>query len=176
MNDVGIYKLSERAIIPFQATEMSACYDLSVCFYKPQMKVNNVLVDVDNFYDADEDSHVILQPGNVGLFPTGMIFTLPENHHLKLYTRSGRAWKKNLKLHNQVGVIDRDYMFETFIMLKNDDTLKGKKITDGMVIAQCELCENTNIEFEILNNYKFETFKEKMHKESKRDGGFGSTS
>ena len=53
------------------------------------------------------------------LIPTGLIFDIPKNHYVRLYARSGNAFKKGLVLANSVGIIDSDYVDEVKIMLHN---------------------------------------------------------
>ena len=72
------------------------------------------------------------------LVPTGLIFDVPEKHVLKLFMRSGMAYKKGLSLANGTGIIDSDYKLETFVMLQNNtDSLvqitNGDRIAQGMV-------------------------------------------
>jgi dUTP pyrophosphatase len=85
---------------------------------------------------------------------------------MKMYIRSGTALKKGLTLANGVGIIDSDYVEETFIMLLNEsDSLVT--IENGERLAQCLVEKTLQVDLS-------ETQTKPEHK-SERDGGFGST-
>ena len=94
------------------------------------------------------------------------MFDIPENHVMKMYVRSGVALKKGLTLANNVGIIDSDYVEQTFIMMTNlTDSLV--MIENGERLAQCIIEKTTKIEIN-------ETA-EPIVSKTDRDGGFGST-
>lgn len=165
-----VYKVNEAAEIPQYATDGSACFDVKACFkngdtlksYNNWNKEQKIVVKgVGGNKDAFQ-----LPPDIRVLIPTGLIFDIPENHVMKMYIRSGTALKKGLTLANNVGIIDSDYVDETFIMLVNQtDCLVT--IENGERLAQCLVEQTTSVGI-------IETT-EKPELKTDRDGGFGST-
>jgi dUTP pyrophosphatase len=166
---MNIYRMNEKAELPEYATKGSACFDIKACFQNGDMlkaynswnKEQSVVVKgVSTERDAFQ-----LPPGIRVLVPTGLIFDIAEKHVMKLFIRSGSAFKKGLSLANGTGIIDSDYVLETFVMLQNNtDSLvkiaNGDRIAQGMVekIVQQKFVETT-----------------KPMEMTERDGGFGST-
>jgi dUTP pyrophosphatase len=167
---MNIYRMNENAELPEYATKGSACFDIKACFKKgdflegfnswnkaQKVAVKGVSITQDAFQ---------LPPGIRVLVPTGLIFDVPEKHVLKLFIRSGTAYKKGLSLANGTGIIDSDYKLETFIMLQNNtDSLV--QITNGDRIAQGMV--------EKVSQQKFIEVTKPMEFTTERDGGFGST-
>ena len=81
-NDRSVY---EEYMLPKRATKSSCGYD---------------------FY-AIED--VILQPGEIKKIPTGYKAMFNEDEMLMLVVRSSMGFKYNVRMCNQVGIIDSDY-------------------------------------------------------------------
>ena len=166
---MNIYRMNENAELPEYATKGSACFDIKACFKngdrlkgvnswnkEQAVAVKGVSTEIDAFQ---------LPPGIRVLVPTGLIFDVPEKHVLKLFIRSGMAYKKGLSLANGTGIIDSDYTLETFVMLQNNtDSLvkitNGDRIAQGMLekVVQLKITETT-----------------KPMELTERDGGFGST-
>ena len=166
---MNIYRMNENAELPEYATKGSACFDIKACFKngdrlkgvnswnkEQAVAVKGVSTEIDAFQ---------LPPGIRVLVPTGLIFDVPEKHVLKLFIRSGMAYKKGLSLANGTGIIDSDYTLETFVMLQNNtDSLvkitNGDRIAQGMLekVVQLKIAETT-----------------KPMELTERDGGFGST-
>jgi dUTP pyrophosphatase len=167
---MNIYRMNENAELPEYATKGSACFDIKACFKKGDFlegfnswnKAQKVAVKgVSTVVDAFQ-----LPPGIRVLIPTGLIFDVPEKHVLKLFMRSGMAYKKGLSLANGTGIIDSDYKLETFVMLQNNtDSLV--QITNGDRIAQGMV--------EKVSQQKFIEVTKPMEFTTERDGGFGST-
>ncbi len=167
---MNIYRMNENAELPEYATKGSACFDIKACFKKGDFlegfnswnKAQKVAVKgVSTTQDAFQ-----LPPGIRVLVPTGLIFDVPEKHVLKLFIRSGTAYKKGLSLANGTGIIDSDYKLETFVMLQNNtDSLV--QITNGDRIAQGMV--------EKVSQQKFIEVTKPMEFTTERDGGFGST-
>ncbi len=127
-----IKKLSEKAVVPKQATKGSAGMDLSACL--------------------DED--VIIKPGEIKMIPTGLS-AAPDTDEcaLLIYARSGLASKYGIAPANCVGVVDSDYRGEIKVALMNH----GKEdfvVTNEMRIAQLimtpviipQICEVTELD------------------------------
>jgi len=167
---MNIYKVNERADIPAYATQGSACFDIKACIkhgqylasYNNWNKEQRILVKgVGGNPDAFQ-----LPPGIRCLVPTGLIFDIPENHVLNMYVRSSVALKKGLVLANGTGIIDSDYVEESYIMIQN--------ITDSLVIiehgerlAQCMLVP--------VEQHELAETLDRPEQKTDRNGGFGST-
>ena len=172
---VGVHKISKNAIVPFKGTEMSACYDICACFHSETVKFHGKYNPVKTFFsEKTKQKSLCLYPGDLALVPTGLIFILPSNYHLKIYSRSGNVWKRKIVVANQPGIIDSDYTLETFVLLHNKSD-EVRFIMDGDAIAQCELCMNSSIDFLDIGAEQLEGFRNIKKIESSRNGGFGHT-
>lgn len=128
--------------LPVRKTKESAAYDISF------------------LYDG------VLHPGEVKKYPTGIKVCMEEGTFLMIVVRSSMGFKYNVRLCNQVGIIDKDYYENPtneghlFIALQNEGERdfiyhKGDAIVQGI----------------FMRYYKVDDDKvEKI-----RTGGFGST-
>lgn len=167
---MNVYKVNERAELPEYATDGSACFDVKACIengqrlksYNAWNKEMPVLVKgVGQSKDAFQ-----LPPAVRVLVPTGLIFDIPEGYVMKMYIRSGTALKKGLTLVNGVGIIDSDYVEESFLMLENVSESMAL-IEHGERIAQCLI--------EPITREPINEISERPEQKTSRDGGFGST-
>ena len=167
---MNVFKVNDRASIPEYATGGSACFDIKVCISNGQRlrsfnAFNKEMMIVVKGVGGAQDAFQ-LPPGIRVLVPTGLIFDIPEKHVMKMYIRSSQALKKGLVMANGVGIIDSDYVEETFLMLENvSDSMAT--IEHGERIAQCLVEKTLRI--------KIEETTEKPVQKTARDGGFGST-
>lgn len=115
---------------------------------------------------VNADNSVSIKPGDRMLIPTGLIFSIPESHSLRIHVRSSVAFKQGLFLANSEGVIDQDYFHETFIMLVNTST-QTVNIKNEDRIAQGELVSTLS--------YPLVEIENKPEQISDRIGGIGST-
>lgn len=173
-NIVGVYPLSEDAVIPFLGTEMSACHDLCACLHDESVKFHgrHEAVKVEKF--GTPDAFIRLFPDEMALIPTGLIFCLPRKFFLDIRSRSGNTWKRFLTVANQPGTIDADYTKETFVLLQNRSNYP-QIIKTGDAIAQCKLTERIDAMFMSINKDQFDLFCDDVKNNSIRDGGFGHT-
>ena len=81
-DDINLYKSYN---IPSRATKNSAGYDFT-CIYEFTIK-----------------------PGEIKKIPTGIKAKMLSDEMLQLYVRSSLGFKYNIRLTNQVGIIDSDY-------------------------------------------------------------------
>jgi dUTP pyrophosphatase len=165
-----IYKANKDAQLPAYATEGSACFDIRACIksgqylasYNSWNKQQKIVVKT---VGAEADSFQ-LPPGIRALIPTGLIFDIPEGYVMKMYIRSSVALKKGLVMANGTGIIDSDYVEESYIMLQNiTDSLVT--ITNGDRLAQCMLVP--------VEQHELVETTERPEQKTSRDGGFGST-
>lgn len=167
---MNVYKVNENAVIPSFATEGSACFDLQACFDNgTRIKSYNVW-NKEVLIPAKPIKGKIafqLTPGDRALVPTGLIFDIPVGHVLKIYNRSSTALKKGLTLPNGVGVVDSDYVEESFIMVQN--------ISEGLVVIESGQRLAQGMLEALGTPYELNEVKEKPVQKTSRNGGFGST-
>ncbi len=108
---------------------------------------------------------VILQPGQIQLFPTGFSVAIPEGYEIQVRPRSGLAIKHGVTVINSPGTIDADYRGEVRIGLINLGA-EPFIINRGDRIAQLVLAPVMRINFAIMT---------KLANTSRGDGGFGHT-
>ena len=96
-------------------------------------------------YDFESLSDFTIKPGEIKMIPTGIKAAMNEGEVLFLIVRSSQGFKYNIRMCNQVGVIDKDYYNSPeneghiWIKLKNegekDYVVKKKdKIIQGLFI------------------------------------------
>lgn len=83
----------------------------------------------------DEDTPLVISPGERVLVPTGLIIELPDNHEGQIRPRSGLAFKHGVSVLNSPGTIDADYRGEVKILLINHGQ-EPFEVTRSMRIAQ----------------------------------------
>ena len=120
-----------------------------------------------DFFVPDEFETIVLLPGESCFIPSGIKVSLPPNHVLIAFNKSGVAVKRNL--HVGACVVDEDYQGELHLNLANAGNQpqiveRGDKITQ-FVLLPVNYATPTEVEPKDLYT-----------KASKRgDGGFGST-
>lgn len=127
--EIKIKKLSDKAIIPAQATPHDAGYDLY----------------------AVEDGR--LYPGQRQLFKTNIAIAIPEGYYGRIADRSGNAFK--LGVHVMGGVIDSAYRGDIGVILLNtneDDLYNIVEIKIGQKIAQLIIEKCHSIEWKEVDN------------------------
>ncbi len=172
--NVGIHKLHKNAITPFKGTSMSACFDLCACLHNDTIVAGGRNGGLPVERSGEVNAYVQIQPDEVVLIPTGLIFILPETHHLKIYPRSGNTLHRKMKVANSPAVIDSDYPKETFVMIHNTSD-KIMIVSQGDAIAQGEIVENQDVRFVERTYEEYKQFKKDLKKKSERRDGFGST-
>jgi dUTP pyrophosphatase len=166
---VNFFKTHPDVHIPILATTWSACFDLSFSvagktsvdgYVSKNQAVNRPI----RFNDSK--GYVVMQPGDRLLLPTGLIFDIPQGYSLRLHPRSGIALKLGLTLANAEGVIDADYVQETFIMIWNTSEV-SQYVHDGDRLCQAELVK--------LQECSLWEIAEAPPQKTNRTGGLGST-
>ena len=161
------YKLHPQAQAPVYSTTDAACFDIFLCTFG--------VMSFEGYDDTGKKfSRLLTSDGGVTicsrdrvLAPTGLIFDIPKDYSIRIHPRSGLSLKEGLTLANAEGVIDSDYMEETFVMLTNTTT-RNIVIPNLSRICQGELIRN--------NRATFEEIKTRPTRDNtNRKGGFGST-
>ena len=174
-----VYKLDESAKLPTQGSADSACFDMYSCFW--QATCNSVsptpLFSTDNVpyttplsvkqLRATGEKYIIIPPFHRVLVPTGLKFDIIKGYSLRLFPRSGMAFKTGLTLCNSVGVIDSDYTQEVFVALVNLNSGYSVTVENLQRICQCEIIKNEPIKW--IQSYS------NIEQKTDRAGGFGST-
>jgi dUTP pyrophosphatase len=164
MIELKVYKTHPNIKLPVHATKGSACFDLA--FQIAGKGSVKVYTSMNKPVNRTVNKSLTIGPGDRALVPTGMIFDIPEGYSVRVHARSGTALKQGLVMANAEGVIDSDYIEETFIMVHNISQ-NSITINDGDRIAQAELVKNVEYEIE-------QTALRPLPK-TMRAGGFGST-
>lgn len=116
---VKVKKLTDTAMMPTRGSLRAAGYDLY----------------------ADTDKDIMIFPGEVVEFFTGLAMEIPDGYFGAVYPRSGLATKLGLRLPNCVGVIDSDYRGNIGIPLRNDSrrpvTVKAHERIAQIVVQPC---------------------------------------
>lgn len=169
MVELKVYRSNENAHLPEKATKGSAGFDLKACLsigskiktYNPWNKEVDVPVK-----NISGNPSVQIHPGYRVMLPTGLIFDIDTDHVLKVFSRSGMSLKKGVMAVNGVGIVDSDYVNESYVLLYN--TSDGPiTISHGDRIAQAIL--------EKTDNYEIKEISEAPAQKTERSGGFGST-
>ena len=100
------------------------------------------------------------------LIPTGFIFDIPTGHSMRIHPRSGLSLKNGIVVANCEGVVDNDYVEQTYVMIVNTSHIPFN-IKHGERIAQGEIVEDTKVLFSDITR--------KPQSKTNRNGGFGST-
>ena len=163
--DLKIYKIFPEAHLPVYGTEWSACFDL-----KASMRDGDTITIITTRNDKRKVSYnkdfITIYSGERVLVPTGLIFDLDEIQSLRIHPRSGLAWKQGITVANCEGIVDADYVQQTYVMLLNSSS-EPFQLRDGDRVAQGEIVANNRVWF-------VEVDKEPTEK-TDRIGGLGST-
>lgn len=164
--DVKIYKLFPEAHMPELGTEWAACFDLKASMRDGDM-VTMINVNNNKRQVSCHNGSIDVLSGERALIPTGLVFDLDDIQSMRIHPRSGLAWKKGITLANCEGVVDADYVQQTYVMLYNlsDEIFT---VSDGDRIAQGEVLET-------YSKFVFEEVFDEPETKTSRTGGFGST-
>ena len=162
---LGFFKLFSDVLTPTFGTSGSACFDISA--YVP---INTPITGYDSDGSKIErvsttNRKIAIMPQERLMIPTGLIFSIPDGHSVRVHSRSGLAIKQGLIIVNGEGVIDADYVNPSFLLMINLST-KKIIINNGDRLAQGEL----------IKTWRYDMVEVKeAPKETTRSGGFGST-
>ena len=165
MKNLYVWKLWEDAYMPVYGTEWSACFDLSASLRDGDVVTVYTVTNVKEKRRVHEKS-IPLCSGERMLVPTGLVFDLDEGESIRLHPRSGLSLKNGIVLANAEGVVDADYVDQTYIMLSNVST-ETFEISHGMRICQGEV---VNVE-----QRNFVLAEREPESKTSRKGGYGST-
>ncbi len=118
-------------------------------------------------YDFELPFDLILNPGEEKIIPTGIKVLLPEDEFLAIYIRSSLGFKYNIRMCNQVGIIDADY----YNNIENEGHIFVKIKNEGNTIVS--LKKKSTFVQGIFQKYY--TVSDESQNYEKRIGGLGST-
>jgi len=111
------------------------------------------------------DDHVVIEPGQRKLVPTGLAIALPDGYEAQVRPRSGLAMRHGITVLNSPGTIDADYRGEIGVLLIN----LGQEpftVERGMRIAQMVVAPVARLEWREVTE---------LPVSERGAGGFGST-
>lgn len=112
MIEVAVRRLREDAVLPRQAYEGDAGFDLAAC------------------------EELMLGPGERANVPTGIAVEIPDGYAGFVQPRSGLAARHGISIVNSPGLIDSGYRGEIRVVLLNTDASESFTVEPGMRIAQ----------------------------------------
>ena len=115
-------------------------------------------------YDLHLLSDITLQPGETIKLPTGLKSRFQPDEALLFIVRSKTGFKYNIRLCNQVGVIDSDYYNNPdneghlWTKIQNEDTVahsfkKGDALVQGVFIKYLTTDSDQNLNLERRSDY-----------------------
>jgi len=161
-----VYKLWEDAWLPEYGSQWAACFDIKASLRSYDEITVYGSISKKGKRTVDEYGAVTLYSDERMLVPTGLVFDLDANKSLRIHPRSGLALKNGIVVANCEGIVDSDYVNQTFVMLHNISH-EPFHIRDGDRIAQGEVVPMEQVEFEVVD--------EEPEVKTDRKGGFGST-
>ena len=111
------------------------------------------------------EADLVLEPGRIGLVPTGFAMALPEGYEAQIRPRSGLAVKHGIGIINSPGTIDADYRGEVKVALINLGPAPVI-LKRGERIAQMVIHEVQRARINIV---------QKLDDTDRSSGGFGHT-
>lgn len=117
---------------------------------------------------ANLDEHIVIQPGEKEIIPTGLFMEIPLGFEGQVRPRSGLAAKKGLTVLNTPGTIDSDYRGEVKVIIVNLSKT-SQIIEHGERIAQMVFAKHETAIIEAVNSL------EELESSDRGQGGFGST-
>jgi dUTP pyrophosphatase len=112
MIEIAVRRLREDAVLPSQAYDGDAGFDLVAC------------------------EEVELAPGERAVVPTGIAVEIPDGYAGFVQPRSGLAARHGIGVVNSPGLIDPGYRGEIRVVLLNTDRRDRFTVEPGMRIAQ----------------------------------------
>ncbi len=113
-----------------------------------QAQVPVYAYDGDAGVDLRSVEHLVLQPGERAMVPTGIAIGLPYGYAGFVMPRSGLAAKHGISVVNTPGLIDSNYRGELKVILINHDLSEPFEINIGDRIAQLVIMPVPTVNFE----------------------------
>lgn len=112
---------------------------------------------------AAVEDDLVIEPGQTGLVPTGIMIAVPEGYEAQIRPRSGLALNHGVIVPNSPGTVDPDYRGEVKIILHNLGS-DAFRVTRGMRIAQMVIAPAVQANIKVVD---------KLPETQRGEGGFG---
>jgi dUTP pyrophosphatase len=106
---------------------------------------------------------LVIEPGQTGLVPTGLMIAVPEGYEAQIRPRSGLALEHGITVPNSPGTVDPDYRGEIKVILLNLGS-DPFRISRGMRIAQMVIVPAVQASINVV---------EELPPTDRGEGGFG---
>jgi len=139
-------RLDARAVVPMYHSELAAGLDLSACL-------------------SEDGGGVLIEPGCIGVIPTGLAVAIPAGYEGQVRPRSGLSTRHGITVVNAPGTIDADYRGELKVALIN----LGRSafvVEHGMRVAQLVIAPVAHVRVVEVDG---------LDETVRGEGGFGST-
>ncbi len=115
--------------------------------------------------DLRANNEILIKPGDIVDIESKLAMAIPKGHFGMVVARSGLSYKHQIKLINDVGIIDEDYRGEIGIRLINEGK-ESYKIESGDRIAQMIIIPYVQPELKYVDE---------LDETDRGERGFGST-
>jgi len=112
---------------------------------------------------AAVQSDIVIEPGQTGLVPTGLMIAVPEGYEAQIRPRSGLALEYGITVPNSPGTVDPDYRGEIKVILLNLGS-EPFRVGRGMRIAQMVIVPAVQASIRVV---------EELPPTERGEGGFG---
>jgi len=112
---------------------------------------------------AAVQSDLVIEPGQTGLVPTGLMIAVPEGYEAQIRPRSGLALEYGITVPNSPGTVDPDYRGEIKVILLNLGS-EPFRVGRGTRIAQMVIVPAVQASIRVV---------EELPATGRGDGGFG---
>lgn len=115
--------------------------------------------------DLKSNESLVIHPGQIRDIKSMLAMELPKGHFGMIVARSGLSYKRQIKLINDVGIIDEDFRGDIGIRLINEGR-EPYLIEVGDRVAQLIIIPYIQVELEYV---------EELNETERGSGGFGHT-
>jgi dUTP pyrophosphatase len=106
---------------------------------------------------------IVIEPGQAGLVPTGIMIAVPDGYEAQIRPRSGLALEHSITIPNSPGTVDPDYRGEVKVILLNLGS-SPFRLSRGMRIAQMVIVPAVQASIKVVK---------KLPATDRGEGGFG---
>ncbi len=106
---------------------------------------------------------IVIEPGQTGLVPTGLMIAVPDGYEAQIRPRSGLALEHSITVPNSPGTVDPDYRGEVKVILLNLGSTPFR-ISRGMRIAQMVIVPAVQASIKVVSE---------LPPTDRGEGGFG---
>lgn len=115
--------------------------------------------------DLRSNTEIVIHKGQIVDIESRLAVEIPSGHFGMIVARSGLSYKRQIKLINDVGIIDEDYRGDIGIRLINEGK-DSYRIKEGDRVAQMIIIPYKQVQIEYVD---------KLEETERNDKGFGSS-